>query len=289
MIEKSDCLEKISSGRILARIAEAANRYSLDPRLLRARVLLHLPRGATESGYASMRWIRHEVDRIAARVSADSYSGLDLRVQSGLTQVALNSLSFERTTESVALLVCKHFHYLGRMRSSSQHWSLYNVETEELVAYCSVSPMGHDAKRTKLNIRLNVAEADLLMLSRVYTSPGAPRFAISYLLRRTLRELRKSDVRFICSAVDPNLGFTGVSYRASGWTLVHAQDPEPYKYVDDNFVTTGELLALTGTSVAAEQGHQLGPRLSASICRLKGQLIFGRPLRRGEDVTHLYN
>ena len=76
---------------------------------------------------------------------------------------------------------------------------------------------------------VNAAEwRRVISLTRMAVSPSAPKNACSFLLARSLGEIRK-DGRFVSlvTYADESQGHTGGVYRASGWTYVGRTGPYP--------------------------------------------------------------
>jgi hypothetical protein len=114
-------------------------------------------------------------------------------------------------------------------------------------------------------------------VSRVYSCDAAPPNAISFLLARVRSALRRSghDIGLLITAVDPNLGFAGSSYRAANWQQWLTVQPRPYLYHERRYATPRQLRHRFGTSNLTElQARNPGQRFEQSRARLLDSLIF---------------
>jgi hypothetical protein len=102
------------------------------------------------------------------------------------------------------------------------------------------------------------------VISRVFAFEGAPKNTISYLLSRVSQEERKAEVARLVTYVNPNMGFNGVSYRASGWGLIGEEAGTTYRYLDGRYVTERELQYRFGALSDAQYKQVLGLRFSVS-------------------------
>ena len=78
--------------------------------------------------------------------------------------------------------------------------------------------------------------------------------------------------------VNPNMGFTGSSYRASGWCLLGTEPGTSYRYLDHRYVTDRRLVAAYGTCQDTALRRLLGGRYTRSIMPLEPLLVFHRTL-----------
>ena len=88
----------------------------------------------------------------------------------------------------------------------------------------------------------------------MYSVDGAPRNAISLLLSKVRTYLRRNfpSADLLVTAVDPNLGFTGSSYRASNWQQWMTVKARPYFYENGRYVTPRQLRERYGTASLIE-------------------------------------
>jgi hypothetical protein len=105
----------------------------------------------------------------------------------------------------------------------------------------------------------------------------APPNAISFLLARvrTWFRLYEHGVQLLTTAVDPNLGFRGASYKAANWQTWMTIQARPYLYHGSQYVTPRQLRARFGTS-SVDELRVLCPneRFTQSRLRLQDSQIF---------------
>src|SRR5207245_11774724 len=116
---------------------------------------------------------------------------------------------------------------------------------------------------------LPTTEARVMVLSRVFVFDWAPRNCVSYLLAkaRSWIEEEVPSTAMLLTYVNPNVGFTGASYRASGWVSFAEEEPTVYAYVDGLYTTERALVQRFGTSQPAELSALLGARFETSRMR----------------------
>jgi hypothetical protein len=241
---------------------------------------LHLPRCADESGCVDSVSALLEARRLRALISL-RHSACVAALPRGNRVREVRELSLTRVPESWGRLISENLHYLGVARSNAEHWALRSAESGALHCYGCVSQVGFEGTRQAIDEVLGSPMAKIVSLSRIYAFPSRPSNAISYLIARLLRTsplIRTAD--WVITTVDPNLGFTGSSYAAAGWKILHQYAPQRYDYVDANFVTPAQLARRFGTADRPELAKRLGRRFQSTVCSLDGQLVFG--IRRKE-------
>lgn len=112
------------------------------------------------------------------------------------------------------------------------------------------------------------------VVSRVFAFEGAPKNSISYLLSRVARAERRRGVTDLLTYVNPNMGFTGNSYRASGWRLLGKETGTTYRYLDGRYITDRRLEAEFGKHNDRTYQKLLGARFSFSTMPLAPLLVF---------------
>jgi hypothetical protein len=117
----------------------------------------------------------------------------------------------------------------------------------------------------------------VLEVSRLYSIDSAPDNAISSLLSKTRNYVRRnmSSVELLVTAVDPNLGFTGCSYRAANWQQWMTVKARPYLYESGRYVSPRQLRERFGTSKLTELQANYPGRFAKSTVRLFDSMIFG--------------
>lgn len=160
----------------------------------------------------------------------------------------LDNLQFRELDDRDAGDILKNFHYIRSFRRTSKHFGLVRERVDDTywpVALASLAPLDvqsildvQDIALDKQSLSQSIQER-ALALSRVYAFPNCPHNALSFLfakLRKWLQE-HETDYEYLLTYVNPNLGFTGASYRADNWTLLGSEKGIVYKYLDNDYVT----------------------------------------------------
>ena len=162
-----------------------------------------------------------------------------------------------------------------------------------MVAICVSSPLDVDHLNSLLSV-VGRATQRARVLSRVFAFEGAPRNTISHLMSRAAQAERKLGVTDWVSYVNPNMGFTGVSYIASGWHLLGEQPDTTYRYLDGRYITDRLLAAKFGSHSDEIYAELLGQRFAKNRMRLDPLLVFSRRFvqkdsaaRTGEELKEL--
>jgi hypothetical protein len=110
----------------------------------------------------------------------------------------------------------------------------------------------------------------------VYSVDVAPANAISFLLSKVRKYLRSTmlPVDLLVTAVDPNLGFTGCSYRASNWQQWMTVRARPYLYESGRYVSPRQLRTRFGTSSLVELQARYPGKFEQSKVRLLDSMIY---------------
>jgi len=94
------------------------------------------------------------------------------------------------------------------------------------------------------------------------------------MLSRVARVERQLGVTDLVTYVNPNMMFTGGSYRASGWRPIGEEPGTRYRYLDARYITDRELAARFGRHEDKTYRHLLGSRFAFSTMPLRPLLIF---------------
>ena len=127
-------------------------------------------------------------------------------------------LRFHTCDSIAARHVMRRFHYLRSPRVDGRAYGL-STRGGRLVALCVSSPVDVNPLLEMLASH-GRATRRARVISRVFAFEDAPSNSISYMLSRVAREERRVDVTDLVTYVNPNLGFSGSSYKASGWQLL---------------------------------------------------------------------
>lgn len=182
------------------------------------------------------------------------------------------SLQFAEVDPITSRNVMERFHYLRSPRTDGRSYGLVNNHGH-LVALCVSSPLDVPLIES-LIVERGRASATTRSISRVFAFEGAPPNTISYLLSRVARAERRFGATDFVTYVNPNMGFTGVSYRASGWSILGFEPGTTYRYLDRRYITDRKLVSLFGRHDDASYRCMLGSRFAVSFIPLLPLRIF---------------
>jgi hypothetical protein len=256
-------------------VSSAAHKAGVDPRALRVRALLHLPRIATSSGQVSIRQIERELFHSARLLRNEATAVGQLMPD---RELALEELNFVKDFDTaIADKLFSSLHYLRSARPGSRNFALVNRMDGRPVTICSTSPLEWKKVGKWFHTQFGISHEAIWDVSRVYSCDAAPRNAISFLLSKVRNSLRHGgkSINLLITAVDPNLGFTGSSYRAAGWQCWLTVHPRPYLYQDRRYASPRQLQQRFGTSSLTELKAQYpNHRIEYSRSRLLDSMIF---------------
>jgi hypothetical protein len=273
-------------------VTRIAHQFDVPSRALMIRSCQQLPRiawlGQVDQTRAEReirrcaQWLRQDVTAAARYVPRGPF--------------ALSDLAFARIEEDQADPLLTRLHYLRSVRPDSAHFGLIEPTAGLPVALCSVSALQWPRLERKLDERFGVSAPQVMDVSRVFAVDGAPANAISTLLSRVRTWVRRNrpDVTLLTTVVDPNLGFTGSSYRAANWQQWMTIKPRPYFYHKARFITPRQLLDQFGTSNFGELKLRYPTRFEKSHLRLEESLLFCCRVRGAtepvpsDQITRLY-
>jgi hypothetical protein len=254
-------------------VRDVALSNGVEPRALTVRTLLHLPRVARYNGSVSRREVEMELRRSAAGLRADQAK---IRSLIPAHVVALQDLRFVEYDAREADAIFSHLHYLRSARPGSRNFALVDPVNGRPVSLCSVSPLEWMRVSRQIQTQFGVPGERVWDVSRVYSFDVAPSNAISFLLAK-VRNMFRTEVRpvdLLTTAVDPNLGFTGSSYRAANWHRWMSIQARPYLYVDRLYVTPRQLRQRFGTTNLMELLSRHGVVVKQSRVKLLDSMIF---------------
>jgi hypothetical protein len=255
-----------------ALVRETALRVDLEPRALGVRVLLHLPRVASHSGWVTRWQVQRELRINAAGLHTDESA-----VRSDLAGEGypLSELAFDEIDPNRGVRVLTALHYLRSSRPGSRYFALVNPVGRP-VSLCSISPLQWQCVARAIHNHFGISPERVLDVSRVYSLSNAPRNAISTLLSKLRTYVRQSlpSIDLLVTAIDPNLGFTGSSYRAANWQEWMTVKARPYLYDNDRYVSPRELRERYGTGSLTELQAKYPDRFEQSVARLLDSSIY---------------
>jgi hypothetical protein len=248
-------------------VAYAAHR---PVRPLHLQALLQLPRIADREGHVPISM----VDRILAELVEE----LPVKAEWLIADVGSSPrlLQFHTINAETAYSITERFHYLRSPRTDGRAYAL-STYTNRVVAMCVSSPLDVERLRTLLTLA-GRRSGSARVLSRVFVFEGAPKNSISYMLSRAAEEERNLGATDLVTYVNPNMGFAGGSYLASGWHLLGTEPGTKYRYLNDRYITDRELAVKFGEHDDEGFRHVLGSRFAVSVMPLAPLLVFHRPL-----------
>jgi hypothetical protein len=268
-----ECRPFIVASSFGALVRKTASRAGVEPRALAVRVLLHLPRVASYQGSVTRRQVQRELRIRADQLRADVRAA---RGQVPIEEFPLHDLTFEEIDASRAAPVLAFLHYLRSSRPDSLYFALVDPVDRLPVSLCSVSPLQWTCVGKHIRAQFAIPPERVWDISRMYSADGAPRNAISKLLSKVRTYFRHNipSAQLLVTAVDPNLGFIGCSYRAANWQLWMTVRARPYLYDRGNYVSPRQLRERFGTSRIDELQDRHPGRFQQSKVRLLDSMIY---------------
>lgn len=250
-----------------------AGRYGVPVRALTVRTLLHLPLLARSDGGIQRRDIVAELHRNASRLWRDYEAIKPLIPKDGYP---LSDLRFTLLSDGIADQIFSRLHYLRSARAGSLNFALVDPVHQLPVTLCSVSPLEWALVDRQLGAQFDLPPGAAWDVSRVYSFNVAPANAISFLLAKVRQAMRAiTDARVLTTAVDPNLGFVGASYRAANWRQWMSVQARPYLYVDGVYASPRQLrLRYGGANLTELRRINPATRFEQSRTRLLDSWIY---------------
>lgn len=257
--------------RLLLNYVESAARVADRPaRPLHLQALLQLPCLADVHGFAPSQ----AIDELLAELAEELPVKAEWFVRDSDSSPRL--LNFHAVEPNRARDVMQRFHYLRSPRTDGRAYGL-NTESGHLIALCVSSPLDVERLRELLAACGRPTES-ARVVSRIFVFEGAPNNSISYMLSKVAREEQRLGVTDFVTYVNPNMAFTGSSYRASGWQLLGIEPGTTYRYIDGRYTTDRELAARFGPHDDEGYGLLLGSRFAVSVMPLEPLLVFHNTL-----------
>jgi hypothetical protein len=272
-LKLQDCRSLGPGSSFNALVAKAAHRVDVEPRALAVRALLHLPRVASHEGWMTRREVQRELKDSAERLRRDVRAAGD---HVSREKFDLCELTFERIESSQALPLLTLLHYLRSARPGSVYFALVDPVRRLPIVLCSLSTLQWRRIGNHISSRFAIPHHQIWDVSRVYALDTAPHNAISTLLSKVRGYMRRnmSTADLLVTAVDPNLGFTGSSYRAANWQQWMTIRARPYFYERGRYVSPRQLREQFGSSNLIQLHARHPGRFQQSRARLLDSIIF---------------
>jgi hypothetical protein len=233
--------------------------------------LLHLPRIARPDGTIDIASARNEVDRLWAVRRAD-LAPLSSLAKPPRMPPKLGELDVRVVDRPDAASILEEFHYLRSAREDSV--VVGATHKSRVVALCCISPLD----LTPIAERLPIADpAEAAVVSRVFTFDWAPRNVVSYMLARAVASPAAipRPVRMLVTYVNPNMGFSGASYKAANWLPLGIEKGTRYSYLDGRYITDRRVDCLPAQEQGLVEYSRMALRPLVLLCHL-----LDRRLRR---------
>lgn len=212
----------------------------VDVRTFERQVRLHLPSvrataladGKYGDAYDAVRpmalvraaCIRQESERAEVRANASLLISRNFSVKKDLKLEAADgsslNLRFGLVRPSIGHIYQSYLHYLRSPRGdTSFHFGIFLPGASYPLTYVAVSVCDRPYMVDSLLASgLQCHREDCLVITRMHGLPGMPANLMSVTLRQAVKALRKlSHAKLLLTAYNPMLGFTGASFRASGF------------------------------------------------------------------------
>jgi hypothetical protein len=255
-------------------VRETALRVGVEPRALAVLALLHFPRVASYEGWVTRWQAEREVRISAERLRREAGAA---RAYVPVDKFPLRDLVFEEIDSSCATPVLTSLHYLRSVRSGSRYFALVDPVEKRPVTICAISPLQWKCVAREIWAKFAIPPDRAWDVSRVYSVEHAPPNAISSLLSKVRTYVRHnvSMADLLITAVDPNLGYTGASYRAANWQQWMTVRARPYLYEDGGYVSPRQLHQRYGTASLVELRAKYADRsFQQSKVRLLDPIIY---------------
>lgn len=262
---------------LLALSDEVAGRLHLSARSVHVEGLLHLPRIADTQLRVDRASARSELERVGGRIATRIHGYRDWLVAPKPALTSPRGLTFSRVSEADTRVVLERFHYLSSHRPDAQSYGLLTTD-QRIVALATLSHQ--DIQPISEAFASYVAPSQVLVVSRLFAFDWSPPNTISHLfglLAKVTRRLRPR-VRLLITYLNPNLGFTGASYRASNWHLIGEENGTRYSYVDGVYATDRQLIRRWQTADPTRLAEILGPRFSVTSAVLLPLQLYASSL-----------
>jgi hypothetical protein len=230
----------------------------IPSRDLEHRTLLHLPRFSPAK--LTLGSVSVEASRLARRATAECG---DLARRIPPAPLASEPLEVGEVDDNSMQIINRCLHYIGTRRSAVLGLGLYRPaprsgdELPLTLVELSEFDLGNLTEMCP-----SLSQESTILVSRVYSFPVSRANSVSTLLghaRRWLKTNRPS-VRWMITYLNPNLGFTGASYRADNWTLIGHEAFDALYSADGDYLTTR---VLRSEEMSGEHHTQSRPTRSA--------------------------
>jgi hypothetical protein len=257
------------------RAKKTAESAGVGWRSLRTLTLLHLPRFADADGVLAWEGIDEELARRADELRADQARVRGL-VPTDRFEQPRDLVFKEKYEASEANEVFANLHYLKNARPDSKNFALIDPVHGRPVSLCSISPLQWKPVARHLYRRFGIPPENVWEISRMYSFDVAPGNVTSFLLARVRKAMRREEptAELLTTAMDPNVGFNGNSYRGANWKEWMKIQARPYFYLDGDYVSPRQLRERFGTAGLERISAEYGIEVTTSVAKLHPSSIF---------------
>jgi len=255
-------------------IQEVASENHISVKSLRLLTLLYLPRLMDRANPPDFLTLMAEIKRLGLLIRSQIDRYLAWQKPPVKLLVSPRETVFTEATEAEARVIHERFHYLASFRPNSLHFGLRDPATNRLAALATLSAF--DLEHVVSHLQPEIKATEIKMISRVYCFDWAPHNSISYLLGQIVKkcDLEEPKVKLLLTYVNPNMGFSGASYKASNWILFAREWGTRYAYLDDRYITDRNLAHIFGTANPQRLCDLLGPRFQVTDIPLAPLFLY---------------
>jgi hypothetical protein len=258
-------------------IQEACYKITKDsivsPRDLQTCLFLHLPRFSQDQINHTV--ITSEVDRLFTLLLSRRRDYEQWIKRPKISELIQADIAVRCCEDEIAQAVYERFHYIGSPRKGLVHLALYHCSEPDIpMAIMTVSRM--DVRH--LETLFGPGAEQVAILARSYAFDWAPRNSISFLTGQLRKWLQREMpvLQSLVSYINPNLGFLGTSYAASGWQLFGSKGVI-YRYLRNQYLSYRQ-----ASSLSAEDA----PQVVSSRLNLMPLTLMITHTSRGREVRN---
>lgn len=179
------------------------------------------------------------LDNSKLRIKRSNSFDADATINNESNEI-IAKLHVSQVDENIGRVIEEKLHYLRSFRKDAAfRIGLFIDGYSFPICYMSFSNIDRRDKIESLRKSLTkeIEKDQIIELSRVYGCGNLPKNAISFLIAMAIRKLKLTNYTYLITAVNVNLGFTGLSMLASGF-VPYALRPVNYLYNSNGFYTT---------------------------------------------------
>lgn len=222
---------------------------AVDVRDLLRQVLLQIPR-LSAAQRADHRAVRSEVERVGSRILKDRADAKLAGVWPNTKAMEVDHIDLRSVQSPAAAVLLRCFHYLRSPRDTVWTFGVFSKgATADTIPHALFTISKFDLPHIAEVLPSGVEPREVMVLSRVYVSPFAPRNLISRAMSILPVQMANHapTVRLLVSYINPNLGFSGASLRAANWKLLCLEHRSHYLYQNRDYLTERDAMRRFGT------------------------------------------